>query len=545
MDGNDADGARRRPALEEGFSAGRLLGVGASAGVWLAVRDDDGVEFALKVPREGSGQRYTTFETRRELNILSRFDHENLLRLHTVLDTDQGPGLLMEYAPGQSLARLLAVRGRLEAGEAVTVLVGIASALAYLHARQVCHGDVSPGNVLFTAQGKPLLADLGPGQVTGGGGGTLRPESDVFALAALGWFILSGEVPPRPADRMPLTAAVPGVPERLAAALEAGLSANPDDRPDAAGFARMVFAAAEAEPLNLMISTSTSTATAALPGPRTRQARTGATGRGTRGRRRARSLGRPGPVFLAAAGALVAGTLTVAAVAVAAPEMLRPGGEPPAASSVPGGGGAPAAGVPAPTQPVPPTQPVEEAGAPDGKTGNTPGTPEAPAPSSASPAPTSAAPAPGAAPEDTPTAELRAMLAGDDPVQAVTALAELRVRAFSTADAGLLDWVNAPGSPAMEADLAEITKLRDGGRRLAGLAVEVVPGPPSGSSAGSVSGDRRLVPAQVSTSGYAERDAGGTVIRRVAALPRQELVLVLLRGGDGWRIEEVLPPQAG
>ena len=86
-----------------------------------------------------------------------------------------GLGLVLDYAPGGSLAELMASRGSLGAGETVTVLTPVAQALAYLHGHGFTHGDVSPGNVLFTAHGKPLLADLGVARMVADPVGRPRP----------------------------------------------------------------------------------------------------------------------------------------------------------------------------------------------------------------------------------------------------------------------------------------------------------------------------------------------------------------------------------
>ena len=125
---------------------------------------------------------------------------------------DADLGLIMDYAAGGSLGQLVAGRGKLGPGETVTVLTPIAQALAYLHGQGFTHGDVSPGNVLFTAHGKPLLADLGVARMVADAAavadaGTegfrdpapvdavragLQPERDVYSLAALGWYCLTG-----------------------------------------------------------------------------------------------------------------------------------------------------------------------------------------------------------------------------------------------------------------------------------------------------------------------------------------------------------------
>ena len=586
MESNGLLGTTPPPAVEQGYRAVRLLGTGRTARVWLAVRESDGARFALKLPLALSGGPGSTFETRRELNILSRFEHENLLHLHTVLETDQGPGLLMEWAPGQSLARLSEVRGLLPPGQAVTVLVGIASCLAYLHALKVSHGDVSAGNILFTANGKPLLAGLGTAQLSGTGAGAgALPEADVFALATVGWLVLTGRQLPPAERRLPLGALVPDLPPALAAAIDAGLYELPEQRPDAAEFARLVFTAAAAQPLDLALAVE--------PGagaePQTRRARreqedTGASRRwrGLRHRTWHRSFPgygatreysalqeyssppeysageRRGPrrLLLGAAAVLVAAVMGVGAVAVAAPEILQfqePGPAAGAERAGPGGKGTslgpeePAGekqdgrGSP-PVSPLPGTD--EPAGEPAGAAGTDPPVPEPARESPLEPPPPMSPPEP--APEFSEQislallseAELQQLVRSEDAVQAVRALAEWRVRAFSAADADLLGKINVPGSPAMETDQAEIAKLEAAGTGLTGLIVEVLPAGPA------VPGPdgRARVRAAVSTSAYAEQDPHGHTVRNAGAVSGQDLVLVMVRTAGGWRIEDILAP---
>ena len=173
---------------------------------------------------------------RREVRILSALEHSHLLRAHAVVrlpahdSGGSGLGLVLDYAPGGSLATLVGSRGRLGPGETVTVLTPIAQALAYLHGQGFTHGDVAPGNVLFTADGKPLLADLGVARMVADAApvaeaGTagfrdpapvdavragLQPERDIYSLAALGWYCLTGRAPEPGAHRPPLSLLVAG-----------------------------------------------------------------------------------------------------------------------------------------------------------------------------------------------------------------------------------------------------------------------------------------------------------------------------------------------
>src|SRR3712207_899361 len=120
---------------------------------------------------------------------------------------------------------LLTRRGRLRPGEVVTALAPVAAALAHAHERGVVHGDLSPGNVVFTAEGRPVLTDLGVARVLGeeaarevtpayvdptvARGGAPGPASDVFGVAAAAFHALT-EIAPwnaaTPADTLRVAA---------------------------------------------------------------------------------------------------------------------------------------------------------------------------------------------------------------------------------------------------------------------------------------------------------------------------------------------------
>lgn len=122
------------------------------------------------------------------------------------------------------LDQLLAERGHLRPGEAVTVLAPLAADLAARHSRGTAHGAVSATAVRIHATGRPALLD--PPRSTG----NARPEADVEALARLG----AGLLGPHP-------------PQTLVEVLhEAG-----QGRLDAAAFSAALLAACRAEPVRL------------------------------------------------------------------------------------------------------------------------------------------------------------------------------------------------------------------------------------------------------------------------------------------------------
>lgn len=558
----DGSGAAEAEVPElRGYTVGRELGRGGSAGVWLVTEERTQRDFALKsfVPPEqpfnaDAGAREAEEAVRREIRILSVLDHEHLVKARDVVRLDGAAGgrlgLIMDYAPGGSLGQLMASRGRLGPGETVTVLTPIGQALAYLHGQGFTHGDVSPGNVLFTAHGKPLLADLGVARMAADAkavadAGTegfhdpapvdavragLQPERDVYSLAALGWYCLTGRAPEQGAQRPPLPLLVPGVPAALAAALEAGLHEDRRLRPSAGELAAAVHRSAVAAPVDLSVSVHPTV----IPQLLTRRSLPGTARERRVEQLRAlpRRFRKPHPVWPLPAGGSP-GTGGTSRSAGARHSARRGAGHP----ELPGRRGIRAASVGLAVlavlavlvaawafagAPLPPAFP--------GLAGENAEASERPAPEPAAALDSAVLPV-----------EVQAQLASSNPEDAVRGLARVRSLALSTGNFRLLDQVNVPASPAAVADGRTRAGLEQAGRVLAGFAtiltqVEVV---------GDSSGPLAVVAVTASTSAYQERDTNGVVVAGAPAAPVQRLRLVLAPVEGRWRIQDILPADAG
>ncbi len=192
-----------------GYRVEHLIGVGGYGEVWQGRVRATGAAVALKrIPLVDVSQRQAALS---EAAVLSELDHPHLLHLHRLVPVDGALVLVLDLASGGTLARLLAARGRLTPGEAITALAPIGAALAYLHNAGVVHGDVTPANVLLTGVGLPLLADLGVARLLGdhapvrttpeyadptvAAGYLPSPASDVFMLGAVSVHTLTGHLP--------------------------------------------------------------------------------------------------------------------------------------------------------------------------------------------------------------------------------------------------------------------------------------------------------------------------------------------------------------
>jgi len=190
------------------------LGTGGQGEVWKAHDDSRGVDIALKVLARAAARSPAAWETlEREHEISGRLQHPGILQVLAPEKIGEVMVLPMELAAGGDLRRLKGA-GYLEI---VPVLLEVAEALEYAHARGVVHRDLKPGNVLFDSRGRVKLADFGiagllpapgtPADARGSGHSpfTSSPEQlrgeppsaadDIYGLGALAYELLSGNPP--------------------------------------------------------------------------------------------------------------------------------------------------------------------------------------------------------------------------------------------------------------------------------------------------------------------------------------------------------------
>jgi len=138
-----------------------FLGEGGMGVVYRARDERLEREVALKVlPAGVLGDQAARKRFHREALALSRLNHSNI---GTIYDFDTQDGvdfLVMEYIPGETLAKRID-SGGLPQKEVASLGVQIASALEEAHGQGVVHRDLKPGNVLVTPKGQVKVLDFG------------------------------------------------------------------------------------------------------------------------------------------------------------------------------------------------------------------------------------------------------------------------------------------------------------------------------------------------------------------------------------------------
>jgi serine/threonine-protein kinase len=154
----------------------------------------------------------------REIDILRKLEHPNIVRFYESGQQDLHYFFAMEYVNGVSYQTLLNDRGRLPWQEVLDLALQIAPALKHAHDRGVIHRDLKPSNLLRSTGESPQikLTDFGIASlfaskhltVTGGVVGTaeyLSPEqaagkpvsrrSDLYSLGAVLYTLITGRTP--------------------------------------------------------------------------------------------------------------------------------------------------------------------------------------------------------------------------------------------------------------------------------------------------------------------------------------------------------------
>lgn len=158
-----------------------------------------------------------------ESQVLAQFlDEPNIVSVRDYFEENNTAYIVMEFLEGKSLHQVLKERGRLSVTEALEMTEPLMTALEKIHAHGLIHRDISPANIMQLPDGRMKLLDFGaarqytdsekslsiilkPGYAPEeqyNKRGDQGPWSDVYALCATIYKMITGVTPDNAVDRM-------------------------------------------------------------------------------------------------------------------------------------------------------------------------------------------------------------------------------------------------------------------------------------------------------------------------------------------------------
>lgn len=159
----------------------------------------------------------------KEAKTIFKLRHPNIVQIHDIFTENGTAYYVMEYVDGESLGEIVKRVGVIPEHEAIGYIKKVGSALSYIHSLNLNHLDVKPGNIMIRkSDNQVILIDFGVAkqydaetqegttttpvgishgyspleQYRSNGVQEFSPQSDVYALAATLFKLLTGNTPP-------------------------------------------------------------------------------------------------------------------------------------------------------------------------------------------------------------------------------------------------------------------------------------------------------------------------------------------------------------
>ncbi|MDP5086741.1 MAG: serine/threonine protein kinase [Yoonia sp.] len=186
----------------------------------------DGINVVVRSAQHKEKYRTIVEMFMREARSIAMMRHPNIVGVHRIFEYNQTAYMVLDLIQGRDLLNIIKDdRESLSADQVKEILIKLLDAVDLVHRNDLLHRDISPDNILLDKWGNPVLIDFGAAReeasretralstvliVKDGyspqefyfAGGKQGPSSDLYALGATFYHLISGKAPPNSQTRM-------------------------------------------------------------------------------------------------------------------------------------------------------------------------------------------------------------------------------------------------------------------------------------------------------------------------------------------------------
>ncbi|XP_013421518.1 testis-specific serine/threonine-protein kinase 1 [Lingula anatina] len=158
----DPEGRAEEQLKERGYVLGEVLGEGSYAKVRAAFSKNYNRRVAMKIiNRRRAPRDFLARFLPRELEIIQKLDHPNIIKTFDIMEFGQKVFISMEIAGHGDLLEFIRLRGAIPEETAKIMFLEFVDAVDYLHCNGVTHRDLKCENILIDVHNNIKLSDFG------------------------------------------------------------------------------------------------------------------------------------------------------------------------------------------------------------------------------------------------------------------------------------------------------------------------------------------------------------------------------------------------
>lgn len=143
----EAPKPKKAVTIDDKYDLGKVIGRGAFSVVREGIRKEDKKKYAVKCISKSKIDKKELALLEREIDIMKKLNHPNIIQLMEVIDTPDTLYLIIEYAGGGELFDAIVNKGQYSENDAAKIVKQILEAIQFVHDHGIAHRDLKVFNI--------------------------------------------------------------------------------------------------------------------------------------------------------------------------------------------------------------------------------------------------------------------------------------------------------------------------------------------------------------------------------------------------------------